>query len=89
MVTTEIISATKDVLPMALSIALPTWIYKVLKPQITELKNDIAEVKKDKEKWYSRYTKLVATLISASNKTKCTNCKMLEAFQEHIKDEQE
>lgn len=86
--TAEVISATKDVLPMALSIALPTWIYKVLKPQITELKNEIAEVKKDKEKWYLRYTSLIATLIKTSNKTKCHDCKMLEAFQEHLKDEE-
>jgi len=89
MSTLEIVSATRDVLPMALSIALPTWIYKVLKPQITELKNEIAEVKKDKEKWYLKYTSLISTLISASNKTKCHDCKMLDAFQKHIEDDKQ
>lgn len=87
MTTNEALTTFRDLVPIILSIGLPTWIYKVLKPQINELKKEVAEVKADKDKWYSKYTTLISELLMASKSSKCTNCKMLETLQNHLKDE--
>ena len=84
MTTPEYVSVIRDIIPSALAIGIITWVYRVLKSQINELRADLESVKKDKDKWYAKYTDLVATLIKTSNKNKCKDCKMLEAFQEHI-----
>lgn len=86
-ITAEVISIIAQIVPIVLSIGLPMWIYKVLKPQITELKSEIEQVKKDKDLWYMKYTKLITTLIKTSNKTKCSDCQMLEAFQKHLNED--
>jgi hypothetical protein len=88
MVATDFVYVFRDILPSALAIGIITWVYRVLKSQINELRADLESVKKDKDKWYDKYTALVATLIRTSNKNKCKDCKMLEAFQEHISEEQ-
>lgn len=92
---TETVAIIQSLLPIFVSGALTTWVYKVLKPQVTELKNEVKELKKEldekakaESKWHQRYLRLISAILSVGGGCK-PDCKIMDVFNKHIENEKE